>query len=123
MDWYYSLPSGRIDVAGESPRQTAVRELLEETGLKAKKMVAWGKVQKTGKVIHFVYFFIAKDCVEVAKQKLDSGERIEVMTMTFEQFLKLSDTPKFYESELVITMLRARLNPKLKASFKKAIFN
>ncbi len=122
MDWFYSVPAGRMDQPGETPKQTALRELLEETGLKPKRIKLWRVIQKTGKVVHNIYFFVAQDCAKVAKQKLDSGEDIKVKYLTFEQFLKLSDNPRVYQSEFLIDMLKARLNPKLKQSLKKTIF-
>jgi len=121
-EWFYSVPAGRMDKPGETPRQTAVRELLEETGLKPKRIRLWRKFQKTGKVIHTVYVFVANDCVKVADQDLDGGEDIQIRYLTFEQFLKLSDDSHLYESELQLDMLRARLHPKKKRELKKIIF-
>ena len=123
MKWFYSVPSGRMDKEGETPRQTALRELLEETGLRPKKIRLWKKFQRTGKVIHNIYIFIANDCEKVAEMNLDGGEKITIQLLTFEQFLKLSDHPNFYEGgELSTIIFKARLNPKLKQEFKKAIF-
>lgn len=121
MDWYYSVPAGRVD-PGETPRQTAVRELREETGLKAKKLKLWRVMKHRGKVSFSVHLFIAQDCVKVGPQELDGGEKIQMQLMTFDQFLKLTDHPQVYESELTIDLLRARLHPKQKAELKKVIF-
>ncbi len=114
--WYYTLPGGYMDVAGENPKQTALRELLEETGLKPKNIRKYQTFEHLGRMHHTLHMFIANDCVETGKQKLDGGEIIHVKYYTFDQFLKLSDNPHFHNYELIIAMLQARLT---KAGYKK----
>lgn len=121
-NWFYDVPAGRRDVPGETPRQTALRELKEETGLKPKKLKLWYKQSKSSKVIHNVYVYIAYDCEQKWEQSLDSGEKIQVKSVTFDQFLKLSDLPTFRAKELTIEMLRARLNPKKKKQLRQLFF-
>jgi ADP-ribose pyrophosphatase len=122
MDWHYSFPAGRNDKAGESPRAAALRELLEETGLKPKKFKLWKKYQNKGKIIHNVYVFIAQDCQKVAPQQLDGGEKIKLKEMSFEQMLLLTSHKEFYRGDLQIDLLLARLNKKYKKDLKKVIF-
>src|SRR5262245_41046843 len=55
MDWFYSVPAGRIDKPGESPKQTAIRELREEAGLVAEKMKLWKTVRHRGKIVYNIY--------------------------------------------------------------------
>jgi ADP-ribose pyrophosphatase len=55
MKWFYSVPAGRMDVPGESPKEAALRELREETGLKPTRMKLWKKIPNTGKVVHNLY--------------------------------------------------------------------
>ncbi len=38
----YELPAGKLDSAGEDPQEAAIRELREETGLRAGKMTPLG---------------------------------------------------------------------------------
>ncbi len=123
MEWFYSVPSGRMDIPGEGPKQTALRELLEETGLKPKRMKLWRTVRHTGKVVFNVYIYVAQDCVKVAKQQLDQGEKITVKYLTFEQLLKLAAHERFYEGELQKDFLLAKLNKSIKRKLKKVIFD
>lgn len=122
--WFMSTPSGRMDVPGETPKQAALRELLEETGMKPAKLVLWKKITKQGKVVSTIHFFIARDCYKVAEQSLDSGEKIQIKLLSFEQFLKLPDDPAsaHWLAESIIDMLRARLDKNFKAKYKKMIF-
>jgi ADP-ribose pyrophosphatase len=121
-DWYYDLPSGRMDKAGESPKKAAARELLEETGLKAKELVLWKTYHPSGKVVQNVFFFIARDCKQVAPQQLDGGEKIEISTASFDEFLALSDHPKCFYGPLMIDVLLARLHKECYEYLKTSIF-
>ncbi len=120
--WYYTLPGGYMDKKGESPKQAALRELMEETGLKPGKIRLWKSYDRGGRIQSKVHIFIANDCKQVASQDLDGGEKIEVKKVTFEQFLKFSDDVNFHNRELIIYMLQARLSEQKKRQFKKLIF-
>lgn len=120
--WFYSLPSGRMDKKGESPKEAALRELLEETGMKPKNIKLWKTYYSTGKVINTVYVFIAQNCEVVAKQNLDGGERIELNQFTFNDFLELSDKPDCFYGVLTEDILKARIHLRLKKTLKHQIF-
>jgi 8-oxo-dGTP pyrophosphatase MutT (NUDIX family) len=120
--WFYSLPSGRMDKKGESPKKAALRELLEETGMKPKSIRLWKTYYSTGKVINTVYVFIAQNCEIIAKQNLDDGEKIKVNQYNFDEFLELSDKADCFYGVLTEDILKARIHPKLKNLLKKQIF-
>lgn len=120
--WYYDLPSGRMDKKGESPKNAALRELLEETGLKPKTIRLWKTYSPSGKVWQKVYFFVAQDCKIVAKQKLDPGEKIKVSYLNFDDFLKASDNPACFLGPLMIDVLLARIHKPNYDYLKKSFF-
>jgi len=120
--WFICTPSGRMDVEGEKPLNTAKRELLEETGMKSNAWKLWKKIEKKGKVKNYIYIYTAQNCFKVGPQQLDNGEKIIVKLISFSQFLRLSDKSTPYMAETVEDMLRARLNKKFCAKYKKAIF-
>ncbi|MDR3642955.1 MAG: NUDIX hydrolase [Candidatus Doudnabacteria bacterium] len=120
--WFYDLPSGRMDIVGESPRHAALRELLEETGLKPRQLVLWKIYQPSGKIVHKVYYYIAEGCQRVSAQKLDSGERIEVIYKTLEEFLKLTDNPRCFLGPLNADILLARIHKENRHYLFKAFF-
>ena len=120
--WFYCTPSGRMDIPGEKPITAAKRELLEETGMVAKKFFLWKKVESEGKVSSTIYFYIARDCKKISEQKLDAGEKIKVGFITFDEYLKLSDNPQSHIGESVNDMFKARLDKKYKNYLKKTIF-
>ncbi len=121
--WFFSLPAGRMDAKGETPKQTAKRELLEEAGLRPKKLFLWKLTEDPSrKIEHKIYIFIAQNCVKVAEQKLDAGEKIKVLLYSFERFLKLAGEGKFIEGEIKKLLKQARDDAKFRAKFKKVIF-
>jgi len=121
-DWYYDLPSGRMDRKGESPKNAALRELLEETGLKPKTIKLWKTYSPSGKVIQKVYFFIAQGCMKSAKQKLDPGEKIQTQNKTFDEFLKLSDNARCFFGPLMIDVLLARIHTENRKYLQTSFF-
>lgn len=120
--WYYDLPSGRMDKAGESPKAAALRELREETSLKPEKLKLWKVYSPGGKVSQKVYFFVAQNCKKVSEQKLDPGEKIQVFYKNFEDFLKLSDHRRTFFGPLIIDVLLARVHPQNRSYLKKVFF-
>ncbi len=120
--WYYTLPGGIMDSGDKSPKEAALRELLEETGLKPKTMKYWQAHKRGWRVAAEIHFFIARDCTKVASQKLDGGEQINVELVSFEKFLEFSDITTFHNRDLIIEMLRARLHKDRKAALKKLLF-
>lgn len=113
------LIRGRIENE-ENPLSGAKRELLEETGYASKKWMFLKAIQPLFKIDWVVYYFIAKDCQKIAKQKLDSGERIKLLYVTFDEFVE--NILRTDEADhLKIQLLEAKLNTKKMKALKKLI--
>ncbi len=121
-DWFFCTPSGSMDIPGEKPKEAALRELREETGMVPEKLSLWKKVEKSGKVKSTIYIYTAQNCKVVGPQKLDVGEKITVQYVSFDKYLNLSEHPSHHMQESLNDMFMARLNKKFKARYKKAIF-
>src|SRR5579872_2202052 len=102
---------GAID-ENEDPLEAAKRELLEETGMKADKHILWDAVQFIDKMDWVIYTFIAKNCFKVQDSNLDSGEKIKLMYVSFDKFLKVTEQENYRDSEIALKVFRAITNPK-----------
>ena len=72
----WEVPAGRMS-AGETPRETAERELREESGCAAGRWVEIpGFYPLNGISPHWVHAFVALDCERVGDPALDPTERI-----------------------------------------------
>lgn len=109
---------GRID-EGETPLEAAERELLEETGYKAKEFILWYAVQPFDKIDWAIYTFIAKGCEKVAKQNLDAGEKINLKFVTFDEFIKISAQKNYRDVEVALKMFNLLHNPEEMEKTKK----
>lgn len=83
-----TLVAGYID-RGESPLKAAHRELLEETGYGAGRMVKLGTSIKGKYMTGTIHHFLALDCKKVQAQQLEPTEDITVTTMSIAGFKKL----------------------------------
>ncbi|HUW21453.1 MAG TPA: NUDIX hydrolase [Candidatus Bathyarchaeia archaeon] len=101
---------GRID-KNETPLQAAKRELLEEGGFKAKKFILWEASHLLEKIDWVIYNFIAKDLIKVDKTITDPGEKIELFSVTFDQFLKIITQDNFRDIEIALKLLKIKENP------------
>lgn len=119
-----TLVSGRADSGGNvDPLEEAKRELLEETGYKSDNWELLDRHSLTAKVLHQIYVFVAKNCQKIQEPQLDSGEKIETILVSFDEFLALSDDPRFWVSPIFINMLlQARYDEKNKEDLRKNIF-
>ena len=84
---FLSFFGGRIE-AGEAPEAAAKRELLEEAGMASNDWELFLTKDSFGKIYWLNYLFIARNCTNHREQTLDSGEKIRVVSCTFEEFIQ-----------------------------------
>jgi ADP-ribose pyrophosphatase len=111
----YELPAGRID-SGEAPLAAAKREMIEETGYRAKR---WTLLRKyfasPGFLGEWMQIYLARDIREgVAKPEPD--EHIEIFRMPLSEALGLITAQKIHDGKTLIGLLlydEARRNGRL----------
>jgi len=100
----WELPAGKVD-EGEKVLQTAKRELIEETGYRAK---TWKKLvsyyPSPGYVAEKMTIFVAKDLTEGEAQPMDD-ERIEKRWFTRKEIDKLIRAGKIDDGKTLVGYL------------------
>ena len=121
MDPYVSVPAGRSE-AGEEPLVAARRELKEETGLESDDWELLAENEPASKIDWTVHTFIARNCKKTTEQALDGGEKITPSYVSYEEFLSLTENPKFAGGGLSKIMLTARLDEKSRVELHTKLF-
>ena len=119
---FISLPGGCID-KGEDPLAAAKRELLEETGYVSEHWIPFMQQCPDASGERSIFTFIARDCTaHESGSHLDAGEKIALRLVNFDDFLALSDEPRFRGRDIVDMLLRARLDAGRRAQLHASIF-
>jgi ADP-ribose pyrophosphatase len=96
---------------GEDPLKAAVRELEEETGYRAGKIVERGRFWTTpGFTTEFMVLYEATDLVKTAIN-LDEDESIEVEIVSREEALRMIDDGRIQDAKSILGLLRVFSHP------------
>ncbi|HSW48509.1 MAG TPA: NUDIX hydrolase [Candidatus Saccharimonadales bacterium] len=113
----YTFLGGRAE-EGEEPLITAKRELLEEAGVESDDWELIKTYENEGKIEWNIYLFVARNCKKVSEPHLDPGEKIEVKEVSFDEFLEIVSSEKFWGRDIANDILRMRLDSKKLEKFK-----
>lgn len=103
----------------EDVLEAAKRELKEEAGLEAKEWMLWDSVQLINKIEWNVYTFIAKKLTKIKSSNPDKGEKIKLLYVSFEEFIKITTQEKFRDLEIALKIFRIKDSPKKLSVIKK----
>ncbi len=119
-EMYVGAPGGRVD-EGEDILAAVKRELLEETGYEAEEYSLWYAIQPITKIDWTIYVFIAKGVKKVTEPKADPGEKINILEMSLEDFMKytLEHKKRGAEVQTTINFLEAKLDPEKMRELKE----
>lgn len=82
---------GRVE-EGETAEEGATREFREETGYEIGTLVPFFTYKPSEKTDYFVHMFVGRDLTKIGEPALDPGERVELRTFSFEDFLRLGNS-------------------------------
>ena len=103
---FIELPAGKID-AGEDILATGQRELLEETGYRAKDWIKLGHqhpcIGYSNEVIHI---YLARDLSAGSHQR-DADESLEVFEAPFEDCIKMIETADITDGKTIVALFFA----------------
>ncbi len=103
----YEIPAGKLEL-NEEPRQTAVRELKEETGFTANKLTYLYEFYTTpGYCNEKIYLFLGEELVE-GEAVPDPGEFIESVKIHIDDLLKMIDRGEIIDSKTIIGIYLAK---------------
>jgi ADP-ribose pyrophosphatase len=96
------LPGGFVD-KGETPEETATRELMEETGYKTGKIEFIGSFHKDPYMNSIWHGFIAYDCIKrTDNQVLEIEEHVEIDLISIETLIDNAMHDKMSDSGIVL---------------------
>src|SRR5579864_8328099 len=103
--YLWELPAGRVD-KGETPRQTARRELSEETGYRAKKFDKLAEFYPSpGFLAEKMTIFLATGLTSGTAKPMED-ERIETRWLTSREVGEWIETGKILDAKTMIGFLR-----------------
>ncbi|OCB93947.1 ADP-ribose diphosphatase [Bacillus amyloliquefaciens] len=109
------IPAGKLE-KGEEPEHTALRELEEETGYTAEtltKITAF--YTSPGFADEIVHLFLAEGLSPLKeKRELDEDEFVEVMQVTLDEAVKLTEERRVYDAKTAYAIQYLQLKEALK---------
>jgi ADP-ribose pyrophosphatase len=106
------LPAGMVD-SGEDYQDTAIREMLEETGYEAENVyeLEW-HYQDQGCSGAIIKTFVAEGCKKKQEVNLDAGERLQYVEMSFEDIINLIKSREINDANTKIAVLEYTIKKK-----------
>ena len=84
----YELPAGKLE-KNEDSKEAGKRELLEETGYKAEKLISYGQMYPTcGYSNEIIYLYVAED-ISKTNRHLDEDEAIDIEFIELEKVIEM----------------------------------
>ncbi|MBQ4631238.1 MAG: NUDIX hydrolase [Clostridia bacterium] len=101
------IPAGKLD-KNETPEACGRRELEEETGLLAKKLISLGEIYPSvGYTNEIIRIFLATE-FECGKSSPDEDEFVDVVKIPFAELVKMVMNGEIKDAKTVVAALKAK---------------
>ena len=102
------IPAGKLDGPTEDPREAALRELREETGIVPRELIDLGDYYGSPAVMgERIRMFLARG-LTFGKQALDEDEFLEVFTLPFEKAVEMVLAGELPDGKTQLAILKAK---------------
>lgn len=109
---FVGVIAGRVD-SGEDPWEAAVRELREESGIEGAELSLWFSENNVPKTDWAVFMFFARGWNKQEGQRLDLGEKIELIEVTFDEYVnEIIYIVDYRDDEIALYILKLKKYPK-----------
>ena len=113
VGYVLEIPAGTVD-KGETPLKCAKRELLEETGYKAKRIEHLIRFfPKLGYNTQIIDCYVATELTKISEPNLDEDELITVKKIKFRKLLNMINNGKISGSYTICAALTYELKKRL----------
>ena len=100
------VPAGKLE-KGEDPTEAALRELSEETGIEAKKIIPMGALYTTPALMdEIIYMYIATDLTQ-GEQHLDEDEFVNALKIPLDKAVEMVMNGEIRDSKTQVMILKA----------------
>lgn len=103
------IPAGKLDTPDENPNDAVCRELREETGATAKRVIYLGKYLPSPAILdECIYMYLATG-LEFGDTEFDDDEFIESVKIPLSTLVELTLAGKIRDGKTQIAVLRAQM--------------
>lgn len=102
------IPAGKIDAGETDPAAVAVRELREETGYNADKVILLGKINTSAAYSEEMISVYAMTGLTPGEQDLDEDEALNVIEMPFGEAYDMAASGKLIDAKTIAALLMAK---------------
>ena len=105
--WLLEVPAGKLDHPGESPEDCALREVEEETGYRAERLVPLGWIWTTPRFTNEkIWLYLALD-LSATRSNLQADEVLTVESLPLAEAARRALSGEIVDGKSVCALLRA----------------
>ena len=102
------IPAGKLDSKDEIPLEAAKRELREETGAVAEKIVFLGEIAPSPALISEISYLYMAEGISFGERELDEDEFLDVEYIHIDELYKMVMNGEITDGKTQIAILKAK---------------